>query len=1332
MSQESLIAKIKNDEWFISFIERRLKENKELTDEMEHSMNEIALLSSIDFRLKYLNSKISESSKETIQKIMEICKENGFIPQYESSGAPAFLSGRVELSPDGIFTACFSNDGIVIFPGRELPLCWTKLTLGISSEINSHNIEIFFSPNSSKIAILHATTLHIWDVAELKFQKSVNLNFRTASTINTISWSEDSKRIVYVEKNESEKYEVCVYDIHEDKNVQSIPASSSVSATCLDNQGMNLLLLEDSTIRIIDVTTGNEINTMDSPVPLIDSEALFKDEGFYVLTNGTILKIKDEIEIINSDDFLSPVSQKFVRLYNQGMFDFQPSPSCYGLIFENGNLIIHDTHDECNKVDYILSDTLDVKKIQRCLHDSRFNDKSEISKTDEDEISDFLTQAEKRYISYESVKNADQDGQTVYLVAHGQIIGFEKIEENDRYIKYNFRKYIFSNPLGNLYGLVIPPEFMKPYEQISSENLNGEFRDDMLIQRDLQIRPHSGKKMYFRKTGTDVLIEDSSMFKFCSFSISFNDLLYRYKFQKGINGDKNVYILDDTGISARIGLSNNPGNERLVLSEDGIEIITIPQSNKLIRSDDFLNVYCLDDENVLYCIDLSANAEKIADSKTFQDQSLTKIEWISGSNWPKIYISRNGKNESKTFIQWAPMQDLNLLENIRPSRPQNIRIFSEKIYWVSNEGDICVSELDGSNVQRKKIINFGGWRSTGKSSNQCFSLIKFEVSDNQKTVNVKFARLTPENGHVDVFEKACFDFNSHEWWHTDIDVKNLSVITREWNKICSRTIKKEELKIVKAIIPSVDLTLSNMTSLGNERYVLSTTEDIEDSENTENPEDMEKENPENSTNLWYQPRLRVMDSDDGSKITYKFDQTGQMYGLPGYQIDSKSKAFSIDGGKFIVSEMFSGSKCRISSWEISDGKRYPADKAPPIFGRLLTKVDENTVLVALESDGIVYNVATYNKKMTKISEEKTIFSWDQSSSDSRSKELNPNVLLEKFSCISGLVNENQPEYIEIVKNVVPFQQFKNGTVVILPIRVYSKSEIPPSLPHIYTFDRIFDCYSGNLSNQNPLVWMNIQAIICTYSYGRLIDPIEINLDLVARNDPECKHLPHSALRHLSLYRVGGKYIIQQPIRQNLSDVSDDMMYKTRIIGNEIDFEIENITGWQIKGSDTEKLFSLFIDHDSFSYVTVKGEDVLFVTNKNGKETTKKICNEGEYRPMALYSDKSVSISFDPLKSIMFISKEETTMIPVGNLLDNTYKFGKFDLISKNEDETMYFDIGSGQDGGEIEITSDTKIQKLERKQDITSSDKSNKKNCELELDGGKIVNYNGVFVKYLN
>jgi len=74
MPKESLIAKIKDDEWFVSLIERRLRENKECEDETERRMNEIALISSIDFRLKYLNSMTSDSRKEMIQKILKICK----------------------------------------------------------------------------------------------------------------------------------------------------------------------------------------------------------------------------------------------------------------------------------------------------------------------------------------------------------------------------------------------------------------------------------------------------------------------------------------------------------------------------------------------------------------------------------------------------------------------------------------------------------------------------------------------------------------------------------------------------------------------------------------------------------------------------------------------------------------------------------------------------------------------------------------------------------------------------------------------------------------------------------------------------------------------------------------------------------------------------------------------------------------------------------------------------------------------------------------------------------------------------------------------------------
>ncbi|WNY23646.1 hypothetical protein MmiHf6_09550 [Methanimicrococcus hongohii] len=1227
MSQKSLIAKIKDDEWFLSLIKRRLRENKEESDETERFMNEIALLSSIDFRLKYLRSM---SREEMIQNILEVCKENGFIPQYDSSGSPSFYGHRVELSQDGTFTACFSDDGVVIFPSRELPLCWTKLILKKGfNNANPSDMGVSFSPDSSKVAILYVNVLHIWDVSELRVQRLENLNSENVNlenvnlpTINMVSWSADSKRISYVKQKCEQEFEICVYDIHEKRIVQSIPTSYPVSTTCLDNQGTNILLLGDSAVRIIDVVLGEEINKMNSLVSLDDAEALFKNEEFYVLANGIVLKIKDKLEMINPDGLIFPISQKIEKMYNSHMFDSIVDVSCRGLKSTDENLIMYDRSVQCNPVDYILSDTLDVKMIQRQQwpqYDSEFNE------DDEAEFLEFLSNAEKKYIPYGSAKN-----------------------------------------------------------------------------------------VYLRQTKTEAMIEDSSMFKLIDFSF-----LHRFqpKFQKKIiNKGRNVYVWDDNDISSLIGFAYCSGNERLILSEEGIEIKAIPIGNK-IKSNDPFNDYYLDGENVLYCVDPFANCEKIADDSTFQHCSLNEIKWISGSTWPKIYVI--GKDKSESFIQSGPMQNLFPLEDIHLSCPQNICLFSGKIYWISNEGEICVSNLDGSVIQHQKIINLSGWRSTGKTSDGRFSLVKFEMNVDQKTINVKFARLFPESGHIDVFEKANFNFRTEEAWRTDLDVKNTSIIVKEWKNIYPLTIKKEELKKGMVIKLSVDSISTNMTALECGRYIISTTEDIE---NPENPAD------------WYEPRLRVMDSNKGLMIRYNLDQSGgQMYGFAGYEIDSRSKALSLDGGKFIVSEMtsshaLSDKRHGISSWDTSSGKRYPRGDIP-VYGKLLEKCDEGSVLVSSASDGIVHSVSTYDKKMKKVLDEKTIFTWCQDSSDPQSEELDSDVLLEKFPCISEFAGDDCLEYIEVVKNIIPPHcSFKNGDVVILPVGVNSKSENIPSLPYIYTFDRIFDHYVGKTFDyQIPLIWMNIQSIICTYSYGRLIHPIDFNLDLVTRIEPDCKHMPCGALRHLSLCRVGDKYVVQQPVRKNLSDVPEDMRYKTRIIGDGIDFEIDDVMGWQIKGSDEEKLLSLFIDNESFSYVTVRGTEVLFVTNTGGEETIKKICNEGEYCPVALYADDAVSISFDPYRNIMFFSKEETEMIPVGNLLDNTYKYGKFNLVSKSEDGTMYFDIGYGE---EIQITPDMEVQKSERKQLKELSGNLDRTTCKL--DDGKVVNYNGVFVKYFN
>jgi len=973
----------------------------------------------------------------------------------------------------------------------------------MDSEKNIGIVDVAFSPDSSKIAILYTTSLHIWDISELRFQILDNVELLT--TVNTISWSADSKRIAYVkQKNEQEK-EICVYDIHEKQSVLSLPISYSVSTTCLDSHGTRILLLErdtfrgnerSSTIRIIDIASGKEINNISSSVSLNDSEALFKGEEFYVLTDGRVLKIKDKEEVINLDEVISPISsQKFKNEFDLLQF-YSPTSDYHELELKNENIIVHG-----REIDYILSDTLEVREIRQRIHQYYPSNDT----VDEKEITEFWTKAEEKYIRYESNHQEDESGQTVYLAGKGQINGFEKVEENDRYIKYNFRPYIFDVPPKDLmYSLVIPPKFMKSYEKISFDNLSGEFREDSSIHP----QPYfQGRKVYFRQTGQEVPIKDSSMFKIID---SHNLPWYRRKFKKVINGDKNVYILDEENISMVIHHSQIGGKERLVLSEDGIEIKPLRSGTKTIRSDNPANDYCLDEENVLYRMDPFANYEKIADDSTSPNCSLGEIKWISGSTWPKLYvIDVIGKNTPEAFIQSAPMKNLTVMEDIHLTCPQNLCIFSGKIYWLSNEGEICVSELDGSNIKRRKIINLRRWQSSGKTHDGIFSLIKVEMNDDQESINVKFARLFPESGKIDIFETANLNLRL---WNLSIDVKNLFIIVKESRKIYSMTIKKDGLKKGKVLIPSIDKIFSNMLPLGEGGYLISTTEDESDTADLIGP-----------VGPGYCPQLRVMDSNTGLKRRYNVKQSeGQMYGLPGYEINPESRVFSLDDGIFIVSEMSSSNIDRshrycVSAWDTSYGNRYPSD-AVLIYGRLLEKIDENSVLVSLGSNGIVHSVATYNKKMRKISEKRTVFTWSQESPDSKSKELDVDVLLETFPEVSELLLDDRQRYIETIKDVLPpyDSHFKNGTVVVLLVKINSTNENVP-LPHKYVFDRRF--------NSKELIWMNIQAIICTYSYGRLINPMEITIDIVTRGEPDCKHIPCGALRSLSLCRIRDRYVI---------------------------------------------------------------------------------------------------------------------------------------------------------------------------------------------------------------
>ncbi|MDR0767787.1 MAG: hypothetical protein LBE57_05050 [Methanosarcinales archaeon] len=200
-----------------------------------------------------------------------------------------------------------------------------------------------------------------------------------------------------------------------------------------------------------------------------------------------------------------------------------------------------------------------------------------------------------------------------------------------------------------------------------------------------------------------------------------------------------------------------------------------------------------------------------------------------------------------------------------------------------------------------------------------------------------------------------------------------------------------------------------------------------------------------------------------------------------------------------------------------------------------------------------------------------------------------------------------------------------------------------------------------------------------------------------------------------------------------------MEYQIRIISDKNDVIVKGVMGWQpwtslekpsewdinedyfpqIKCSREKKIVSLYIDQESFSYVASEGEDIHFITHKNQEKKIIRICNKNEYRPVALYSDEDVSISFDPHKGVIFISKEETKMVDVGSSLADKLR-RSFEFVSKEKDGTLRFKIGYNK---EMQIRG-TEIKESEKIEGGPNTDAS-----YCELDDGIIYNNEGVFVK---
>jgi|GEM_PF-5309688 hypothetical protein len=1338
---ENLIPKIKDDEWFLKLIERHFEKNKRCEDDSHRQMNELALMSAIDFRLKYLNSMTSDARKGMSKKIMDVCRQNGFVPQYGSSGAPAFTGDKVKLSPDGKIIACFDIGGsITIIPTKEF-FVWAKL---FRHEKEKRISDISFSPDSSKIAILYWNdhlknrSLWIWDIAELRVLISEEVD--EYITEKTLSWSADSRKIAYQKK----ETEVCVYDFIDKKTVS---LNQSAPSICLNDCGTKILLLNGcyvgrkGTIVVLDVESGEELLNEKAEISLWKPEVLFKNGQFYVLTAGVILKIEEKkVEIIEPDEAISPLNFKNHEFC--GNFELK---------IENENRIIN-ANTGIEKLNYIISDTLDVKQIRSFPELSMYMD----TKADDlEEIDEIISNLKEKHIilNYEETR----DNQTVYITDSNSIIGFELADEGETYIKWNYREYTLEDcPTFHRFQTV-PSKLMESYEKISVNNLDGPFQ----THNRFSLSPTNYKrKLYFRETGETVTIKDSSEIKFIAF-----ENLERMKnaFRKKTDGEKIAYIVDAVNISEQIYHLPARGQEEkemVILSKNSndVDIISIPHGNR-IETDDPSKEYYLDKKNNLYCVDpFSKSVVQIAENEPTSDCPLNEISYIAGFDWPKIYVTEEEANREmedqpkQVFIQLAPMQKITIMNDINLSSVNNICIFSEKIYWLNNK-QICVSEIDGSDIKRKKLIYLDNWQSLGTTHDGKISLIRIEENKkDQDRMTIQFARLYPEDGHVDVFEKAVLDKHLYQnlKHFLDVDGKDTVVVIRDWlSKIDSMKIMKEGLKSIKVVIPSIDKIDARMTPLGDDKYIISTTEYEKTNKENEKETEEEKQDIITDSDFNWRPQLRVMDSEEGSKIKYKVNQSeGQLYGLSGYAIEKSSKVFSL-GNEFIVLDMKSTNSSAappvVLSWDISTGARYPSD-ANIIYGKILEKIDENSILVAeMDADCRIFSVAIYDKKMKKLSEEKPAFNWNMYYDVLNYEMINIENLkqqLQRFPDLPELpeLAFDIPYYTNVITGIDPAHKIEEGDVLLFPIHICGEKRTKPVFPCISPLRDVAN------ENNSP-AWINIEAIIGTLSYGRIINPKKITLELVTFEGDNEKFRLRNCLYSVSAYNINGTYVIQQPIQEKPDDVYEQMKYRIRIIppDDKEEIIIDGLNGWQprvffenisddqiedmicgnrIQLLREKKMLSLCVDPESFSYVVSNGEDMCFVTHIGQEKKIKQICNKRENQPVALYSDEDVSISFLPPKKIMFTFEEETKIIDDNShelwkeALMNLYNSGQFNLISKRKNGTLQFDIGRKEvqlKGTEVEI--------------LEKPESSNNDNSICELSDGIVQNYEGVFVK---
>jgi len=1039
----------------------------------------------------------------------------------------------------------------------------------------------------------------------------------------------------------------------------------------LDDKGEVVLVLSHWGIDLLTVPKGKRIRHYQCPCPVsLHTQIGYADGTFYILNGGAVIRV-DYLSAVIIKDHSNKIGLPVEDYgYNRGEIEWQKSSlslSGEDLVLKLTSAAKIRTFTISREMDDIAvtekarwsEGQIDRKHFEMCLSNLR-------------ERSIYHINDEK---SIELYVHEEGEGEAVYVTDVDSVIGWKIIKSTSRVCKCACRRFVFRGELPTLFfpGQYLKSDRMKKYGLIPDPDPNIVWEEE---NEEVLIGPNDDREVYNKMTAPPAVIEDREEFTWLT-----PKGIRNLEWEELGNGRNKSYIAFPT-ISGRNTVYGGELRENsthvLLLDENRVLLKEIKGGTRIESANKGRIYYQF--EGIIYSVDT-----KTLEIHEFAEHYPEKNGYVS-------FVSENGESklivlrDRTVHLKTSPNGIFEKIDGICLASENMICLTGDQVVWIQTDKvrrmppdirqyqfkeAINILSMDYfSKEKRVANLNFSNlWRPLTMDSDLRISLIRLNSIEKEKdkwweeanTVSLSFGRLDLRNGEIKEFPndpefKLSARLNGPEDIAKVIDWKrNITLVVRDeesylYKKIALYKISREGLsQSNNAVTPNISKLVTQVTVLGDGRYVISTRESDEDKKDCNNPV--------------FRSELRLMDPKSGRKVRYNLNHSqGQMYGMPNYVIREGSKALSMNNGGYLAAESFGSGGIMINTFDTKTGSRSPKDESKPIMGRIIDKNGETQIKVALAKGNRIAKTALYDLKMRPI--------------EGSEKEMHVPMALNWHQ---GVYYDNLTtkaicgKEIDGVSVKMAFtgsglnSTLSEEVCIIIPLRETKPREYSRKAPCPYA---AYEHCRGE-----GRTWVYLKAAIGTLCFGMVSDIIEVDLELVAEGrwenaqvltgggsgenitlgqTKEYEEMISECLKNLVVVRIGKTYIIQQPYKKDDCQTELEINCNLRIVpvgGTEKTIEdvIDPWHNWH------ERKSALMVCREFVSFTQEKNGIARQVVFKGGLDNTEcvayDICDADKYRPESLYADDGVSIALvhDRLKHKMLItSKSKKTEIGLDN------------------------------------------------------------------------------------